>query len=367
MSKPGPLDVIDQLYDAALVPAKWPQALETLALACGGLGVAVSRGRIPEPALASPSLQRSTAEYARNWWRHDSRAPRLGQAYRGRPVTDSDLFTVEERRHDPYYQEFLRLHGVENFAAIVLSPMPGMNLTVSVEGPQPFGTSELDTFSLLAPHVSRALATTSRLALTEAFSRDLVFAAEHLKGGLIFLTPEGQAGFANDQAASMFNDGLNVDRGRVVAANAQDQAMLDRLIARILSGSAHSDERVFISRPSGKSPLVVQGVPIPPKQQPSLDRLGVAGGGGLLLIHDLASERSPSVARDLERMGLTRAQARVAELVGSGVPVKQAAEALGTAEGTVRVQLKAVFARLGVTRQSELAILITKLASLRHS
>jgi DNA-binding NarL/FixJ family response regulator len=108
----------------------------------------------------------------------------------------------------------------------------------------------------------------------------------------------------------------------------------------------------------------VQGVPIGRKHPTSLDRLGVGSSGGLLLIHDLAVERPRSIAMDLQRMGLTSAQARVAELVGLGMSVKQAAEELGIVESTARVQLKAVFARLGISRQSELAILVTKLGAL---
>ena len=41
--------------------------------------------------------------------------------------------------------------------------------------------------------------------------------------------------------------------------------------------------------------------------------------------------------------------------------LEEAAEELGTTEGTIRTQLKAVFSRLGLTRQTELAILVTKL------
>jgi DNA-binding NarL/FixJ family response regulator len=361
------LGVIDELYGAALLPSEWPNALESLAAACGGAGAAISRGRIPEPALASPSLGASTFEYAAGWWRHDSRAPRLEAAFKGKPITDADLLTVQERARDPYYQDFLKPHGVDNFAGVILNPMPGLSLTVFVEGPRVFKREQLDTLSRLTPHLSRALATTARLGMTEAFSRDLLAASEHLNCGMILIRPDGRVGFANDQAERMLGDGLTIKAGALYAAATTEQDGLDRLIASLLSGSQVSGDSVFVTRPSGKSPLVVQGAPIDPKRHPTLERLGVSSSGGLLLVHDLAPERQGSIARELQRMGLTKSQARVAELVGSGLSVKQAADETGVVEGTARTQLKAAFARLGVSRQSELAILITKLGMVANT
>jgi DNA-binding CsgD family transcriptional regulator len=65
----------------------------------------------------------------------------------------------------------------------------------------------------------------------------------------------------------------------------------------------------------------------------------------------------------VERLfGLTPAEARVAALIGSGLSPRQAAEKLGISEGNVRTTLKHVFTKVGVSRQSELAVLLTKLA-----
>jgi DNA-binding CsgD family transcriptional regulator len=51
----------------------------------------------------------------------------------------------------------------------------------------------------------------------------------------------------------------------------------------------------------------------------------------------------------------------VASLVASGLPPRDAAERLGITEGTARTALKRVFNKVGVSRQSELATLLTKL------
>lgn len=58
---------------------------------------------------------------------------------------------------------------------------------------------------------------------------------------------------------------------------------------------------------------------------------------------------------------LAAAEARVAALIGTGLSPQQAAEELGISVGNVRTTLKNVFSKVGVSRQSELAVLFTKL------
>ena len=79
----------------------------------------------------------------------------------------------------------------------------------------------------------------------------------------------------------------------------------------------------------------------------------------VILPSNAAEPPDPSVLRDL--LGLTLAEARVAALVGHGLPPRDAAERLGIAEETVRNTLKRVFAKIGVSRQSELANLLSNL------
>jgi DNA-binding CsgD family transcriptional regulator len=67
----------------------------------------------------------------------------------------------------------------------------------------------------------------------------------------------------------------------------------------------------------------------------------------------------PTIVRDL--LGLTLGEARVAALVGSGAAPRETAERLGITEETARTTLKRVFSKVGVSRQSELATLLTKL------
>jgi DNA-binding CsgD family transcriptional regulator len=58
--------------------------------------------------------------------------------------------------------------------------------------------------------------------------------------------------------------------------------------------------------------------------------------------------------------GLTLGEAKIAAMIGAGLPPKDAAERLGIAEDTARTVLKRVFSKVGVSRQSELTALLAK-------
>ena len=59
--------------------------------------------------------------------------------------------------------------------------------------------------------------------------------------------------------------------------------------------------------------------------------------------------------------GLTLGEARVASLVGVGRSPREAADTLGISEETARTVLKRVYAKTNISKQSQLAVLLTRL------
>ena len=67
---------------------------------------------------------------------------------------------------------------------------------------------------------------------------------------------------------------------------------------------------------------------------------------------------SSHVARCSARFDLTAAQARLALFLAEGGTITEYASAMGVKISTVRTHLKSIFAKTGVKRQTELAILL---------
>lgn len=81
----------------------------------------------------------------------------------------------------------------------------------------------------------------------------------------------------------------------------------------------------------------------------------------LLVITDLAPKPGPDPNILAHAFGLTRAEARLASLVATGMSPDATAKRLGITPGTARSQLKAVFAKTETHRQSELTALLARL------
>lgn len=117
---------------------------------------------------------------------------------------------------------------------------------------------------------------------------------------------------------------------------------------------------IIIRRGSASRPLVVYVLQTPSASTES--NLYLAGAKIIVLAVDqqASGPADPAQVRDL--LGLTLGEARIASLVGSGLSPRDAARQLGIAEGTVRVSLRRIYAKVSISRQSELAVMLTKLA-----
>lgn len=82
---------------------------------------------------------------------------------------------------------------------------------------------------------------------------------------------------------------------------------------------------------------------------------------GILIVTKRGQTGMPSSDLVQRLFALTPAETRVATRIGSGLSPRQAAAKLGISEETVRTTLKHVFTKVGVSRQSELAVLLTKI------
>ena len=62
-------------------------------------------------------------------------------------------------------------------------------------------------------------------------------------------------------------------------------------------------------------------------------------------------------------MGLTPAEARLAEIIGRGHTLRAVAEMSGITYETARAHLRSVFAKLSIRRQADLVVLVTRLTA----
>jgi DNA-binding CsgD family transcriptional regulator len=84
-------------------------------------------------------------------------------------------------------------------------------------------------------------------------------------------------------------------------------------------------------------------------------------GARALLTFTVVGPKPGPTAELLARVfGLTPAEARLASIMAEGANLEQAADQLGVSRETARSQLKAVFAKTGTNRQSQLVALLSQ-------
>ncbi|WP_406857231.1 LuxR C-terminal-related transcriptional regulator [Alsobacter sp. KACC 23698] len=353
----------ERFYDCSVAPQAWADALALLAAATGGVGAIVVPvcGAATFSPIWSPSLDESGTAYVRGgWWERDTRAER-GRALglRSGLHLDVDFVGPDRIARDPFYQEFLAPFGFGCALSQVVSPPGGPVIAITVQREAKHGlftAAERHRLEILGQHAGRALATSF---LVSQAARDLAAeqtAREHQAHGYLLLDGAGGVVHADALGRRLIGPVFGLSVKRLSIRNGTQASAFERAIDAVMKGEL-PPPAIAVTRPGRVRPdLIIQILAAP--------RTGAwtwGPGRVLVLIHDLAAEGSAQAQRHFIAMGLTPGQAKIAQLIGGGHTPREAAEALGLAEATVRTVLKSIYARLAIRRQSELATLAAKL------
>ena len=164
---------------------------------------------------------------------------------------------------------------------------------------------------------------------------------------------DGRVIHLNQKARMLAGDGFATTRQHLRATQPDSQEALETAIQHAFTGPRTCSAALERSR--GSAPLLVRVMP--------MNSTAPAEGAALLLFTDPTARRCDDVTGLLQLIGLTLGQARVAAIVGGGSSPKEAARLLSISENTVRSTLKSIYGKLGVNRQSELALIIARLQS----
>jgi DNA-binding CsgD family transcriptional regulator len=317
--------------------------------------------------IVSPALQEPNVEYEREWWQHDTRVLRIhSRKLDGGVCCEAELFTDEEVARDPLRQEFLRRYRIGAFAAQLVPALPDVVVAFSVQrslARGQFERHELKTLELLGKHAARAAVVGARLAAVTRIERALTSALDRLACGAFVVDHEAKVIFANAPASRLIGDGLCIDQGALRPSSREHRGLFVRFMQSALRSGPGAEhlEPIALARPGGRRPLLVQAVPI---GSAPADLSLPDSAAALVIVIDPERDGPPAPEEALRLLGLTRSEARLAALLGNGRSRGEAADALGVSEFTACDTAKQVYAKLDISRQSELVRLVDRLAIL---
>jgi DNA-binding CsgD family transcriptional regulator len=366
------LTAVEAIYDAAADPSQWPQALGVIADCFGDAGAVLVWRRDDGSfgTVASEGLLEAQRDYEESGWtRRDIaavRATERGYFFSGEPCTNRHLVSKEEMESDPFFVQFRARHGLGPFGCVAVSPDPHIGVILSMQRHADqceYSDAELKALGRIGRHIEKSLRLSICLLDVELAKVGLGEALARIGIGVFGLDSLGRVVFSNPAGKRLAGDQLQLvqERLRIGAGNARET--IDDAIARALRREARdliNDPRPIFVHSSGEDRrLVVYMLPVAPRTGLAEQFLTHTRAIVLVIEQKLDDPADPAVVRDV--LGLTLGEARIAALVGSGLPPKAAAERLGIAEETARTVLKRVFSKVGISRQSELVAVLAKL------
>ena len=364
----NPLDAFDRilasLHRAALDDAHWPAATALIEEACGASGNVLVVGersgggmrfdftRLLYRGEPRPDLAR---EYCDLYHPRDEGLPRLWERSVGQLVHVPDMYTEEELRTSPAYNEGWGRRHAEKGWITRLDCRDGLSVVWAVGNPVATGGWQPAALRLLAsllPHVRHSVRVRQALAGADAVGAGLTDLLDNRHLGVLHVDRRGRvvAGNAHALAVLRRGDGLFDEGGVLRASPAADDDRLQRLVGRALPGPGSGTPAggsMTVRRGSGGGPL---GLHVSPVGDGGAD-FGGRRVAALVLVVDPASRPRIDPEWVSAALGLTASEGRAAALLAEGRPVREIAAASGHRESYVRSLLKQIYKKEALPRR----------------
>ena len=364
----NPIDAFDRilasLHQAALDDAHWPATAALIDEACGAAGNALMVGEgsgDDERVMFGQFLYRGESrpdlarEYAEVYYPDDQAPRRLRELPAGRLFPTSDLYTEEQLKTSPAYNEgWRRYRGQNGFGARLEGP-EGLRIVWCVADPvatRGWRSGQLRLLESLLPHIRQFVRVRQALVAADALSAGLAGLLDNGRIGVLHLDRGGRVVSANAAALDILRrgGGLSDRDGTLRAALPEDDGRLQTLLKRALPGSGGQP-------PSGGS-MTIRRPLLGPRLELHVSPVDAARAdfGGrrvtaLVLVVDPASPVRVDPVRVSAALGLTPSEGRVSALLAEGRSVREIAAAAGYRESYVRWLLKQVYRKQGLSGQ----------------
>ena len=217
---------LELLYGAALDDARWPAAMSLMEEAAGyrGNSLAVGEGLGDDVRIVfarflehGESREELGREYFEVYYTQDEAVPRIRRLSHGRLAHTPDLYTEEERKTSPTYNEFMPRSGTRNGLYTRFDAPVGLHITWNLGYPvggDGWQSAGLRLLERLVPHANRTVLIRQALAAADALGAGLAGLLENDRIGVVQLDRGGRVLAANGPALEILRRGVPRTRRR---------------------------------------------------------------------------------------------------------------------------------------------------------
>jgi DNA-binding CsgD family transcriptional regulator len=346
---------------AALDSHGWAPLIDLLMLRfdCegGGLNIIDPRTMAFIEGINIGLTARATADYYRHVVWMDPRMPQMARAAVGSATPDRHWFRDAEMDADPFFAWF-STEGLRHSLFVKLvgdGEQMGALSVIRRAGRGALNDDDVAFAAGLAPQMVQAALVSRRIAALEGIEHALHSAVGAKAQAFALIDQAGGVVHANGSFRTVLErrDGLMM-RGRVLT---DFVGGVDRAVAAVQDSGQGSAVLVRRRDVAPAYRLVLQ--PVSPRAAEARGFCWGKDGTVLVFLDDPDAERGATPIAMLQQLfGLTPSEAMVAARIGAGEELETIALGMGVTISTVRTHLKAVFAKMGVSRQLAVALLV---------
>ena len=361
------LELIDLIYGAAADPQRWVALLKRLGEILKGTASSIHHQDlgsgdtdISETWNFDSAYLASYAEYYAHRNVFFTTRPEIVR--QGRVHLGSDLVPSEILDRSEYCNDWLLPQNLYHGAGVIIrngGPLSSNFSVLSLLRPrsaEPFDERDGELLRVLKPHLQRAFELHRRIQGLERKGSAAAELLNHLQAGVILLDARGLVIFANDSANLIFRreKALKLTSKGIRAMSPAEDKKLGRLVAEAVSTGSGRGFRaggtMAIERESLTGFLHLLVTPL----HLHTIQFGKTSPVAAIFITDTDRKALAPPRLLVQLYGVTHAEARLAQLLASGASIKEASEKLNVSQSTLRSQLKSIFGKTNVNRQSEL-------------
>jgi DNA-binding NarL/FixJ family response regulator len=357
--------VVGDIYDAAIDPTLWQQTLGSVCAFVGGSSAVLYWHDSAAERSQALHLFNDDPVYTRLYFEKylplNPMFPAASFIDEGVVNSDEDIMPHAELTKTRFYKEWLKPQGIKSALSVNLEKGITRTSMVNVRLTEPLTDKMRRRFSLLVPHLQRAVTISKLFHQKNSAEAALAEALRHVEAGVFLVGEEGEITFANEIAERHLTAATIVEKaGRKLRATS---SVADRTLRALLVSAANGDRS-----------LGTRGVAIPLTNKASQERWhahvlpltssrrqqigeSYSAVAAVFIRKHVPNELSP--LEGIAKLYKLRAsEIRVLDAVIKVGGVKAIAELLGLSQSTVKTHLIQLFRKTETKRQSDLVKLV---------
>lgn len=270
---------------------------------------------------------------------------------------EADFTTDADVRLNPQYGDWVREHDMAQVCLTTLIKSEGLLVGMAIMRGRRETAIEGDAvraFAAIAPHARRAVKTA--MALEAGAVSGLVSGLEALRATAFICNAEGRVRAMTKAAEHLVSQGdvISLKGGCLQVRTEDGRIGLRRILASACAGAPGLGPPLRLQSSDGRIVRLAEASALPANHPLS------PGTNALLIIHQTSADEDRLSKAAQACYGLSPAEGAIAAQLGLGRTVSAIARDRQVSVGTVRSQLRAIFAKTGDASQVELVARISR-------